>query len=65
MITLLLIQIFTLVKVIFINKKGYPNFKKAREISDFYKEYPIAHWKKLFDEIRLLLSEYDEGKPPE
>ena len=44
---------------------GYPNFKRAREITKNYEKYPISHWKKLFDEINFLLTEYDDGKPPE
>ncbi|KRW99353.1 hypothetical protein PPERSA_02465 [Pseudocohnilembus persalinus] len=41
---------------------GYPNFYKAREISQKYLDYPILSWRKLFKSIDEQLSEYDEGQ---
>ncbi|EGR27080.1 hypothetical protein IMG5_201970 [Ichthyophthirius multifiliis] len=41
---------------------GFPDFKKAREISQQYVNYPIISWKNLFQEINKQLIEYDGGQ---
>ncbi|EAS01818.2 hypothetical protein TTHERM_00565630 (macronuclear) [Tetrahymena thermophila SB210] len=38
---------------------GGPNFKRAREISQAYLEYPIISWRNLFVNIQNQLTEYD------
>lgn len=38
---------------------GGPNFKRAREISQAYLEYPIISWRNLFVNLQNQLSEYD------
>lgn len=35
------------------------NYQAARAVVDKYKDYPILHWKFLFDEVRDQLSEFD------
>lgn len=39
---------------------GYPEFKKAKEISQQYLTYPILTWRNLFVEIINQLSEFEE-----
>ncbi|KAL4437870.1 hypothetical protein ABPG74_001041 [Tetrahymena malaccensis] len=38
---------------------GGPNFKRAREISQAYLEYPIVSWRNLFVNLQNQLTEYD------
>lgn len=38
---------------------GYPGFKTARSICEKYKNFPLNHWKDLFEEIEDQLLEYD------
>ncbi|KAL4487468.1 hypothetical protein ABPG72_006988 [Tetrahymena utriculariae] len=38
---------------------GGPNFKRAREISQAYLEYPIISWRNLFVNLQNQLTEYD------
>ena len=41
----------------YINEEN--NYKLAREIVERYKEYPVLHWRYLFEEVREQLKEYD------
>lgn len=38
--------------------QDYPNFTVAQQISDKYKDYPIATWEKMFREISDTLRDY-------
>jgi hypothetical protein len=40
---------------------GYPEFKKAKEVCQVYKNFPLNHWRELFEEIEDQLLEY-QGK---
>jgi hypothetical protein len=40
---------------------GYPEFKVAKEICERYKNFPLSHWREVFEEIEDELIEY-EGK---
>lgn len=42
--------------------KGYPNFNKARKISQKYLDYPVETWRKLFAQIAQTLKDYDSDE---
>lgn len=39
--------------------QGYPDFTKARKISESYIDYPIEAWRNLFKEVYDILKEFD------
>jgi len=38
---------------------GYPQFKIAKSVCNYYKDFPLLHWKQKFEEIEEELLEYE------